>query len=265
MARPKAITKLSETPNVGNHNWLIYSGAGIGKSVLAGTSPKSLTLTVEAAGMESAKAFGSETDEWIIHDWQEFREAATWVANEGHKEYDWLNVDSVSEMEELCWTDQLESINKEFEARIQDYGIVDRKIKKMIDGLNRLPINVLYTAQQMAFTTEDSEGDDILKVLPKIGRTKDGAPLSNLVCGKMTLVGLLSVVEEKGEEDRRRLWVQGGEQWVAKDRHDTFGKYIDYPDIQEMEAAVAQRRLSTQKKTPAKAPKKSKKKENVDG
>jgi len=263
MARPKAITKLSETPHEGKKNWLIYCGSGIGKTVLAGTAPKALFLTVEAAGTESAKAFGSEADEWICDSWEEVGKAYAWIKKEGHKLYDWVLLDSVTEMEELCWTDQLEGIGKEFEARIQDYGIVDRKVKKMVDNFNRLPINVLYTAQEMAFTTEDGDGDEIQKVLPKIGRTKGGAPLSNLICGKVTLVGYLGITEEKEEGEFRRLVVAGGDGWVAKDRHDAFGKYIDKPDIGEM-AEIVNKRQASPTTSNAKAPTaKKKKKEKV--
>lgn len=243
--RPTAIVSLKDSPSEGKRNWLIYSPSGVGKTVLAGTAPRALFLTVEAAGTESAKAQGSDADEWIISSWKELMSAYEWIRKTGHLEYDWVIIDSVTEMEELCWNDQLESIKKEFEARIQDYGIVDRKIKKLVDKFNRLPINVLYTAQQAAMETEDEDGDDILKVLPAIGRAKGGWPLSNLICGKVTLIGLLIVREDEETGEYRRLYVHGGERWTAKDRHDTFGKFIDNPNIEEMAAAVDARQAAS--------------------
>jgi hypothetical protein len=179
-----------------------------------------------------------------------------WLKREGHKEYDFVTIDSITEMEELCWNDQLENIGKEFEARIQDYGIVDRKIKKLVDKFNRLPVNMIYTAQQAAMETEDEDGDEINKVLPALGRAKGGWPLSNLICGKVTLIGLLTVREDEDGNEFRRLYVHGGERWTAKDRHDTFGKYIDNPNIEEMAAAVDARQESGVK--PVEAPKKKK-------
>ena len=246
--RPSAITKLSETPNEGKRNWLIYAPSGVGKTVLAGTAPKALFLTVEAAGTESAKALGSQADEWVCDSWAELQNAYTWLKEGGYSEYEWVILDSISEMQELCWKDQLEGANSSnssrslFQPAIQDYPVVDNKIKRLVDSFNRMPINVLYTAQQMALDTEDSDGDDIIMVLPLVGRSKGGAPLSNLICGKVTLIGLLTIKQDD-EDEVRRLWVHGGERWIAKDRHDTFGKYIEDPNIVSMSAAVDKRLL----------------------
>lgn len=242
-ARATAITKLQETPTEGKRNWLIYSPSGVGKTALAGTAPRGLFLTVEAAGTESAKALGSVADEWVCDSWKELNKAYKFLFQGGASDFDWIMLDSVTEMEELCWNDQLESIKKEYEARIQDYGIVDRKVKKLVDRFNRLPVNVIYTAQQAAMEMIDDDGDEFYKVLPAIGRAKGGYPLSNLICGKVTLIGLLQVREAKSG-DFRRLYVQGGEKWVAKDRHDTFDKFIDNPNIAEMAEAVTARQAN---------------------
>lgn len=256
--RPTAITSLKETPTEGKRNWLLYAPSGEGKTVLAGTAPNALFLTVEAAGTESAKAMGSGADEWVMDKYSDIADAYEYFkSGSGCKDYEWAILDSVTEMEELCWNDQLESIGKEFEARIQDYGIVDRRIKKMVDRFNRLPINVLYTAQMAMLETEDDDGDDILKALPALGRAKGGYPLSNLICGKMTLVGLLQAREDDDGEEYRRLWVHGGDRWVAKDRHDTFGKYIDNPDIGKMNEAVTARQEKGAQAGAKKAKKKS--------
>lgn len=258
--RPSAIVSLKDQPSEGKKNWLIYAPSGEGKTVLAGTAPKSLFLTVEAAGTESAKAFGSLSDEWLINSWSELVDAYEWLLDGGASEYEWVIIDSLTEMEELCWNDQLENIGKEFEARIQDYGIVDRKIKKLVDRFNRLPINTLYTAQMAGWDKEDDDGDDIVKVLPALGRAKGGWPLSNLVCGKVTLIGLLAIRQDEDEEEFRRLYVHGGERWTAKDRHDAFSKFIDNPDIGVMAKAVEARQAQAGPRSTTTTTKKSTKK-----
>lgn len=266
--RPSAITKLSDAPTDGKRNWLIYAPSGVGKTVLAGTAPKALFLTVEAAGTESAKARGSEADEWVCDSWEELQAAHTWLKEGGYTEYEWVILDSISEMQELCWRDQLEgakasnSSRSLFQAAIQDYAIVDNKIKALVDSFNRLPVNILYTAQQMALETEDSDGDDIIMVLPLVGRAKNGAPLSNLICGKVTVVGLLTIKEDKDGNPYRRLWTQGGERWIAKDRHDTFEKFIDDPNIASMSAAVDKRLAKAGSASPARKTTTTRKKED---
>lgn len=246
MARPTAITSVKDTPSEGKRNWLIYAPSGVGKTVLAGTAPNGLFLTVEAAGTESAKAMGSEADEWVCDSWAELQKAFEWLKTGGHKEYDWVMLDSLTEMQEICWMDHLEeakaanSSRSIYSAAIQDYGIVDNKIKRLVDAFNRLPVNILYTAQQMDLGTEDEDGDDIVYRLPLVGRAKNGAPLSNLICGKVTMVGLLGVVKESDEYETR-LVTSAGTTWMAKDRHDTFGSHVDKPNIGEMAAAVDKR------------------------
>lgn len=258
-SRPTAITKLQDTESQGKRNWLIYAPSGEGKTVLAGTAPKALFLTVEAAGTESAKAFGSDADEYVTDKWDDLIEAYNYFRyGSGCDDYEWCIIDSITEMEELCWNDQLENIGKEFEARIQDYGIVDRKLKKLVDHFNRLPINTLYTAQMAGWEKEDEDGDEIVKVLPAIGRAKGGWPLSNLICGKVTLIGLLTVREDDDDEEFRRLYVHGGERWTAKDRHDAFGRYIDNPHIGEMAEAVNARQAQAGPRTTTTTTKKKK-------
>lgn len=248
--RPTAITSLVEAPSEGKLNWMIYGKSGDGKTVLSGTAPRALFLTTEAAGTESAKAFGSTADEWVCDSWADLQEAFRYLRDGGTGDYSWVCVDSLSEMEELCWKDQLEeavAANKSrsiYQPAIQDYQIVDNKVKALVDSFNRLPVNVLYTAQIMALGTEDAEGDDITMRLPLLGRVKGGAPLSNKICGKVTMIGFLIVKEGEGKdaEPFRRLVTAGGETYVAKDRHDTFGPWVDNPNIAEMEASVIERK-----------------------
>lgn len=258
MARPKAITSLKDSPTQGKRNWLIYADSGTGKTVLAGTAPKALFLTVEAAGTESAKALGSAADEWVVSDWKTLQEAYNWLKQEGVHEYEWVLVDSVSEMEELCWKDHLQEAHEAnsnrslYQPAIQDYQIISNKIKRLVDSFNRLPINVLYTAQTMRLEIENEETDDDTTLLSPLLGTRNGV-LSQKVCAMVTLVGLLRVQtpKDKEVEPYRRLWLQGSRRYTAKDRHDTFPRYLDTPNIEEMADAVTKRQEKMEKDKPA--------------
>jgi hypothetical protein len=218
--RPAAITKLSDVSSVGKHNWLIYSDSGAGKTVLAGTAERAIFLTVEAAGTESAKLFGSDADEWVVDTVTKLEEAYEYFKNgDGCKEYDWVLIDSLSEIEDLFWADVQGDSTVQ---KIQDYGTVATRMKREVERWNRLPINVLYTALAQRLDTEDIEAEeDTTLLIPQMG-TRNGV-LSQRIAAKVTLVGYLSVRErtnDAGEaEEYRRLQLKKSDRVTAKDRH----------------------------------------------
>lgn len=262
-ARPKAITKLSEGASY--RNWLIYGDSGVGKTVFAGTAPKALILTVEAEGTESARAMGSDAEEWVCDTWEDLQEAFDWLKSGGLAHYEWVVIDSLSEMEELCWRSHLAKMAKDKpgtrsidKPALEDYQIVQNRIKRLVDQFNRLKINVLYTAQVMRRSVEDEDGDDVELRQPLLGSQRNGI-LSQKVCGMVTLVGLLVTTKADEEEDvpaGRRLWVAGSERYLAKDRHDTFDRYVQNPNVREMDEAVKARKGSGKKANAAEQPEK---------
>ncbi len=265
-ARPSAITKLSDGKSF--RKWLVYGNSGVGKTVLAGSAPNALFLTAEAEGTESARAFGSEADEWYCESWSDLQDAYSWLHDDsGAKEYEWVIVDSLSEMEEHAWRALLEEGVAKSSARsidkpaLDDYQVIGNRLKRFINALNRLPVNVLYTAQPMVRTLEDREGDEHDYRSPLVGSVRSGV-LSQKVCGMVTLVGLLAVhpADDEDEEDERRLWTAGSERYAAKDRHDTFGSFVSQPDIAEMEAAVDARKAKGNRTSGERTKKKKSKK-----
>jgi hypothetical protein len=246
--RPTAIRSLANTPSQGKFNWLIYGDSGAGKTVLAGTAPRGLFVTAEAAGTESAKLYGSKADEWVCSNMKDFRAAFDYIKRQGHKEYDWVMPDSISEIEELGWEELLQAKGRGETPAIQDYPTIWNRVKKIVDAWNRLPVNVLYTAQAFRLGTEDEESDGNTLLLPLVGSTKRG-DLAQKVCGKVTLVGYLQVrtrdkdddeeEEEATTEEYRRLWITKTDRMFAKSRHHRGEvRYIDEPNIAEMAAAV---------------------------
>lgn len=234
-ARPTAITKLSETDSKGKRNWLIYADSGAGKTVLAGTAPNALFLTVEAAGTESAKAFGSTADDLPIPTKADLDEAYNYFAyGSGCKDYDWALLDSLSEIEEVFWRFLQ---GDRMSQKIQEFGTVNTMIKREVERWNRLPINVLYTAQTTTITREDEDGDEYEYMIPSLG-TKNGV-LSQRVAAKTTLNGLLQVRTFKDDEgnrkEERRLHIKSRRGFLAKDRHRLSDRgYIVEPNIGEM-------------------------------
>jgi hypothetical protein len=236
-ARPKAITKLSQTDSFGKKNWLIFADSGSGKTVLCGTAPKALFLTVEAAGTESAKEMGSDADEWVTDTAEELDAAYEYFKNgTGCQDYEWVLIDSLSEVEDVMWA-RLQ--NGGTAKKIQDYGTIATEMKRFVDKWNRLPVNVIYTAQAQRFATEDQDTEeDLTIVAPMIG-TQNGV-LSQKIAGKVTLVGFLTVrkrADAEGKtEEYRRLQLRGNARVTAKDRHMIAPKsgFLRNPTIPDM-------------------------------
>lgn len=245
-ARPTAITSIADT--VGFKNWMVFGETGAGKTVLGGTAPKALFLTFEPEGTESAKVFGSTGEALPIHRRQELLDVYDYFdVGTGCDDYEWVIMDSTSEMEECFWRDHLRTQKEKkpttrslYKAALDDYPQVWNQVKHEIDRWNRLPINVLYTAQVLPIERyDDDEDEEYTELLPLMGSTKN-AILSRKVCGMVSLVGFLEPKRKKvdGEvEEWRRLYVSRRKEIMAKNRYG-WGSYIDNPTIPALVAAA---------------------------
>lgn len=242
MARPRAIKSLQDTPSKGGRNWLVYADSGAGKTVLSATAPRSLMLMCEAAGAESARMFGSNPDIWVMDSWKDFQEAYRYFdEGTGCEDYDWVVPDSLSELEEFCWMNVLKANSRPANrAAIQDYPEVWSKMKEAVDKWNRLPVNVLYTAQAFRLAATDDDDDATTLLLPLVGSTKRG-DTAQKICGKVSLVGYLDVREREIEgskeeeyEEYRRLWISKTTRMFAKSRHHKGVRFLDEPREQEV-------------------------------
>ena len=229
----------------------MFGQSGIGKSVLQGTHG-GLLMTTEAEGAISAKARGSKADELKVSSWEEWLAYMDWLEHSGHKEFHWVGLDSLDELEEHAWNSIMgsvkgtaRSVGGAFRSRSRnDYPLVWAAIADQVDRLVRLPTNVLITAKTMRVDVETDEGEDTTLALPLVGSTKRG-DLAMKICGKMTLVGYYRGKrnEETGKKVRR-LHTEDSDRWVAKDRHDTFGRSVVNPDVTAMEKDVMERLAS---------------------
>jgi hypothetical protein len=247
--RPAAIVSLQDSEYTTFGNWLVYGQSGVGKSVLAGTAPEALLLTTEPEGAISAKARGSTAHELKVQTWSEFLSYMDWLERgKGATEYGWVSLDSLDELEEQAWDaimgggKNARDIGNGFRSRSRnDYPLVWSAVKEQVDRLCRLPVNVLITAKTMRVDVETDDEEDTTLALPLVGSTKRG-DLAMKICGSMTLVGYYRHIRDQETGKRkRRLHTQDSDRWVAKDRHDTFGSFVDNPNVAEMAQAVQER------------------------
>lgn len=206
-------------------NALVYGDSGVGKTVFGG-SDNVLILAVED-GTQSAARQGSKADVWRIKKWDDLADAHDWIdANPGHG-YDWIVVDSATEMQQLCMRSILDAAVAENKSRdpdipaLQDWQKYYNMFLRFVSQFNALPVNVLYTATVMR--SENEDGEDV--VLPNIPG-KDDAICQN-VCAKMGHVGHMSIQRiGKGEGQKLTRFIQFASvpPYIGKDRGDVLGR-----------------------------------------
>jgi hypothetical protein len=251
--RPTAITSLQNQEAARYRKWLVHGESDTGKTVLAGTAPNNLFLSTDIEGTESAKALGSQADELRINTFAEFCAAVQWIGyGGGAREYEWITVDTITELEELCWQEQLVSDEVRRASKYQpskgDYPFVWAKLKEQLSILGRAPVNTLFVAHTMRVDRETEDGEDTVTLaMPAIGSRKRG-DLSSQLCAQHGVVGYMR--KATGEEGaiERQLLTQSGTRWIARDRTNKLGAGMVDPSIPKMLA-----RISGGENTPARA------------
>lgn len=241
-ARPTAIVSLQDPSHVSHYKWWIYGASGIGKTVLIGTMPTpALIVTTDVEGTASAKSFGSQCHELQVNTWQEYLAFHQWYVHQGYHEYPWLSLDTVDELEELCWQAQLvgDEVRRasKYQPNKADYPIVWRKLKEHVMELNRVPANIIYSSHAMYIDREDEEEDTVSQASPLIGSTKRG-DLSVYMCSQMGLVGYYRPSRDDEGKEHRELRTRGTSRWVAKDRYHAFGSGMLDPTVPQMLAKI---------------------------
>lgn len=241
--RPQAITSLQDQAAPRYRKWLVYGESDAGKTVFAGTAPRALFLTTDIEGTESARALGSQADELRINTFTEFCDAVAWlVYGGGVQEYDWVIPDTISELEELCWQEQLVSSDVRRASKYQpnkaDYPLVWAKTKEQLALLGRAPINLLMVAHVMRVDRETPDGEDTYTLaMPAIGSRKRG-DLSMALCAQQGMVGYMRKVMEEGGKQQRQLLTASTDRWVARDRSTKLGDGMVDPTVPKLLARI---------------------------
>lgn len=221
-------------------NLLVYAPAGTGKTVFAGSAPRVLFLATEKDGVVSAKRRGSTAKVWPVLNFRQLEEALNKIEDnidEVKESFDWIVVDSITHMQRMVMRQILDDAVDDNPERdpdlpqLQDYQKYQAWFLRIVQGLNDLPINVLWTA--LSKTEEDEEGEEF--VVPDI--QGKGYQMSMTVCSYMTSYGYMKATEKvvkvngeiKRDEDgepvkrvsRQIIWRDTGHV-RGKDRTDTL-------------------------------------------
>lgn len=221
-------------------NILIYGDSGLGKTVWAGTDDKVLFVAPEdnSDGLLSARLAGSTAQKWPVKSWDDLVEAYNYLADLDEIPFNWIVVDSLTEMQELAMRGILDAAVAENSERdedipqLQDWQKYYEMVKRMIKAFNALDVNVLYTA--LARQTEDEDGVEYL--LPDLQGKKD--QYAKKVASWMTSFGCLQIKRVKtGDDDKakpvRRITFRDTGVVKGKDRTGCLAPYIDLVDVDD--------------------------------
>lgn len=179
------------------HNLLVYADSGVGKTVFAGSDDDVLFIAPEDNGTVSAKRFGSSARKWKVSSWKDISEAYKWLNSLEEIPFNWVVLDSLTEMQDMCMRAILNEgveLNPSRDPdvpQLQDWQPYFERFKRMVKLFNDLPVNMLYTALQQ--DEENEEGEKV--VLPML--QGKGTQYAKKVSSWMTSFGHMKVQRKK--------------------------------------------------------------------
>ena len=189
-------------------NLLVYADSGVGKTVFGCSDDDVLVIAPEDNGTLSAKRFGSTAMKWKVSSWKDIVAAYDWLYQQETIPFNWVFLDSLTEMQDMAMRDVMEEAMKLNPARdpdvpqLQDWQPYFRKFERMVKAFNSLPVNCIYSALQQDEENEDGER----VVLPMI--QGKGTQFAKKTASWMTSFGQMRVARKKAgvEEDGTQKW-----------------------------------------------------------
>lgn len=224
----------------------VYGDSGVGKTVFAGSHPKSLILAADTGAISAAR-MNSKADVWPCPDWEEFEEAQKWVRAGGYSRYDWIIPDGLTMLRERNMRWVLDKEHKRNPGRDlfipaqPDHQATQNMMKYTVQVFCDLPVNVLFTALPMPIETKEGEDRVLMAVHGQKGDT------AHYIQGLLDAVGYMHVTRKrlKGDDEdeptgrvvRRIQWTPWGP-YTAKDRFGVLAPYTDDATLPEIERMI---------------------------
>jgi hypothetical protein len=254
--RPAKIHSLNSTGGRGK-NICIYSDPGVGKTVLAASSPKAVILNSDRAdALDSARDFGYNPDELRVSGSKDLWDIYLHLKNDKHG-YEWCWLDSGTLYQELHMEQIMRILHQRAKHRDIDlpdkaeYQKEQREFMRWIRHMTMLPINFGVTAHIMRIVDFDEDGEEVVHYRPAF-QGKQGE-LSSKLCGYMSIVGRLHVAREEVDGRKksvRVLQMQPDRKFYAKGTKALGAKLIE-PTIPEIMRLSGTRRTTTRRRQSA--------------
>jgi hypothetical protein len=234
---------------------LVYGPWGIGKTPLAGTSPRALILRAPTENTDSIKS--GDSKEWVIKDWDEMWEAFEYLRHGGHEEYDWVWFDSISLWQDVGLDDLWQTIITEKPHRARfgldkgDYFINMQRLSRWVRHMAGMADDGLFnfgiTAHPADLPIEDTEDADE-KLMPYV----QGKGMASKICGYMHIVAYMT----KTKKGTPVIYTRESDDFHARDQigalDDSEGKMFNPSMPKIIEAIEAARPKAKPKRAPAK-------------
>ena len=203
---------------------LIYGPPGVGKTWLIGSAPKPILVLDAESGIRTLQGVPGVFT-WAIDSFADAVEAGKYL-RANPKEFKSVAVDTLNELQAKIQEDVQGTKPK---PSIQDYGEIKDKTERIVRAFRDLPVHFIATCHEAI--ERDEEGAVVKRRPMMVGSIKE-----NL--GRFfDIVGMLQMKEQKdasGEMELvRKLIVQAGPTWEAKDRTGTYQLFAPL-DLTEM-------------------------------
>jgi hypothetical protein len=230
--------------------------SGWGKTRFAGTHPSMLFLSTDPEGVEAAYFAGSHAKVWSIRTYEKLEEAIRWLRNGGTELFEWVGLDTATEIQKIMQAKWLEDNKEGRKGRhplvlgIDGYQVTQLQFLDFVKTVNDLPIHKIWTAPPMALEDSDAE----IYYIPNIHGIK--GDLSQMFRGYMKIQAFGITVEKrirrKGGEvytkKTHRMLFETQGPYRAKERYEgALGAFMDdctLPDIQAKLAAAHPKAIS---------------------
>lgn len=181
---------------------LVHGPPGAGKTRLVATLPgKALILSAEAGLLSLAD---EDIDSTTISTIDDLRDAYAFLKKGGH-DYEWVCIDSISEIAEIVLAHEMEQTTNGMRA----YGEMAKIVFSVLRNFRSLPMGVYMTAKQ-----ERIQGDAGLLFVPML----PGKQLSNGIGHIFDEIFAIRTAKNEDGTIRRALLTQNDGSYEAKDR-----------------------------------------------